>query len=162
MHAPPEVLKTQLALNDAQLAKVQAIRNNFLNKRITYRAQIQKLRLQQRQLMESSNLPSEAKVLQLMRKKRAIRGKLAEERVKAWMRSLKLLSKEQLALVKARCPGPGWGWGWKGRGRGWGRGPGWHRGGPGWGRGGGPGWRRGGGPGWRRGGGGPGWGGGPN
>ena len=143
MHAPPDVLKARFGLTDDQVTKIDGIRVNFLKKQITYRAEIQKLRLEHRQLFQS-DLPNEGKVLQAMRKTRGLRGKLAEERVKTHLKIMATLTKEQRTKIRTECGpmmGPkGWGHG----GKGWGRGRGWGHGGKGWGRGrggpGGPGW----------------------
>lgn len=145
MRAPADVLKVRFGLSDDQVTKIETIRTNFLKKQITYRAEIQKIRLEQRQLMQS-DLPAEAKVLQLMRKARAQRGKLAEERVKAHLKIMATLTKDQRTKVRTECgPMMGQGRGWGPGARGWGRGKGWGHGrGRGWGRGpggpGGPGW----------------------
>jgi Spy/CpxP family protein refolding chaperone len=155
LHAPPEVLKARLSLNDAQLAKLQAVRVNVLTKQIKLKAELDQHRLVMQQLMQQ-DLPPQAKVLQQMRKARSLRGVLQEERVKAYLKALAVLTTQQRQLVRAQCP---WGMGQRwGRGHGWGRGDGCGRGGPGWrgGRGGrgpgGPGGPPQGGPG-----GGPGW-----
>jgi Spy/CpxP family protein refolding chaperone len=129
MRAHPDVLKTKLGLNDGQVALVKKVRTNFLNKRITARAEIQKLRLQMRTLYESSDIPNEQKLLNLMRKMRGQRGRLTEERVKTHLRIMRVLTKEQRVQLRAKCMERGWGKGPRGKRWGPGRGPGAKRGG---------------------------------
>lgn len=151
LNAPPEVLKARLSLTDDQLNRIQALRTNFLTKRIKQRSQLQLVQLQLRTLLEA-DLPDQGKVLTQMRKARGIRGKIQEERVKAQLKMLTVLKKEQRTLLRAQCPG----WGGKGAFKGggpWGRKRGFGPG-RGWGRGG----RGGRGPGGPGGGGGGGWG----
>lgn len=131
MHAPPDVLKSQLKLSDAQVTSIEAIRTNVLTKRITLKAEIQKLQLKNRKLMQA-DLPDERQVLTAMRKGRALRGKLQEEHAKGQIKILAALTKEQRTELRAKCPmgwglgqpGGGWGKGGRGRGRG-GHGRGW-------------------------------------
>ena len=120
MWAHPDALKAKLALNDGQVARISKVRMNFVQKRVTVRAEIQKLRLQMRTLYESSDIPNEQKLLNLMRKIRGQRGKLNEERVKTHLRVMRILTKEQRVQLRAKCMelGPGRGF----RGRPWGRG----------------------------------------
>lgn len=139
MHASPDRLKAKLGLTDQQLAKIEPVRTNFLRKRIRFKADLKQQRLDLRRLMWQE-APSEGKVLALMRKSRGVRGRLAEERVKAHLKVLSILTPDQRKKVRARCGGPGGGgfgdgpcphcakkWGGKrGRGHGgppWGPGP---------------------------------------
>lgn len=150
LKAHPEVLKAKLNLTNDQLIRIQTLRTNFLTKRIKQKAQLQLVQLQLRTLLEA-DLPVQNKVLTQMRKARGIRGKIQEERVKAQLKMLTVLKKEQRTLLRTHCPG--WGhkgafrggpWGRKGKGFRRGHGRGWGRGG----RGGGGGWGPGGGGGW--------------
>ena len=119
----PEMLKAKLGLTDAQVARLQSIRTNVMSKQIQARAEAQQLQLKQRELFQA-DLPDQNKVLDGMRKVRAVRGRMAEERVKAHLAMLSTLTKEQRAQLRSQClaAGPGQGqWGGKGMGRGWGR-----------------------------------------
>jgi Spy/CpxP family protein refolding chaperone len=142
IHAPAEVIKGKLGLNDAQLARIEALRDNFLHKRIKLHAEAQQQGLKLRREMQRET-PDQRKALQLMRKRRHARGVIAEERLKARLGMLRLLSKEQRAKLDEQCAKAGKRWGRRGRRgkRGWGPGvpgsgwgPGGHGGG--WGRGG--------------------------
>lgn len=132
MHAHPDLLQEKLGLKSGQLARINRLRSNFQNKKITARAEIQRLRLQMRELFQSSDVPSNRQVLGLMRKIRAQRGRLMEERMKTHLAAMRTLSKEQRTTLRTKCPEMGrrgkWGHrGHHGRGRGpggGGRGPG--------------------------------------
>lgn len=132
MRAHPDMLKTRLGVTDAQLTKIQAVRNNCISKRINSKAQLAQIRLKLRTLGEQ-DLPDEKKVLNLMSKARGVRGQMMEEGVKAQLKMMRTLKKEQRATLRATCAKQRLGRGGKGR---------WHKGGRGYGRrggGGGPG-----------------------
>ncbi len=122
MKAHPDMLKAKLGLNDAQIKKIQKIWYNKASKGIKARAEVQQLRLKMRMLMQT-DLPDEAKVLAIHRKIRNLRGKMAEEKIKAKFKVLRTLTKDQRTKYRAMCPrGMGHGHGkWKRGGRG-----GWH------------------------------------
>ena len=135
MKAHPEMLKAKLGLDDAQIKKIQKIWYNKASKAIKLRAEVQQLRLKMRMLMQT-DLPDENKVLTLHRKIRSIRGKMAEEKIKAKFKVLRTLTKEQRTKYRAMCP-KGMGHGkWRRMGRGgrggWGQGKGMGRRGGGW------------------------------
>lgn len=140
MHMPPEELKAKLKLDDKQLARAEALRDNLANKHIDLKAKLAKDALKLRKLMEA-DLPDQGKVLAQMRRMRSTRGVLAEEKVKAYLGFLSLLNAEQRKQVRELChrPGRGFGKGWGPGRRGGHGGRGWGPGGPG-GPGGGPGW----------------------
>jgi Spy/CpxP family protein refolding chaperone len=124
MHAHPDVLHSEFGLSADQISKLEAIRDNFVQKRITHKASKARIRVELRKEWRK-DLPNEAKVLKQMRKMRNLRGKIQEERTKALLKALRLLSSEQRAQFRAKCMkmgprrgGKGWGKGWgKGRGR---------------------------------------------
>ena len=140
-HAPSFVLKDKLGLNLQQIAKIEKIRDNFAEKRISSKAELARTQLKVRKLLQQ-DLPQEAQVLQVLRKARTIRGTLKEEKVKAALWMLGTLTPEQRASLRKDCyrrhqmgrfgRGPGHGRGWGGPGHGRGFGPG------GFGQGGGP------------------------
>ena len=101
--AQPAAFKASLGLDEAQVAKIQAIHKNMVAKRTAHGAALQKLR-QQQASQNQMDLPDEATVLTLMRKNRALRGKMAEEHGKARLRILKVLTLEQRAKLQAQCP----------------------------------------------------------
>jgi periplasmic protein CpxP/Spy len=103
MHAPPELLKSQLGLKDDQVSRLVALRTNFLSKRITYHAEMEQLKLQLENLHQA-DLPDLNKVLDLQRKVRGIKGKLDEERIKAHIKSLEVMTKEQRTQLRSQCP----------------------------------------------------------
>jgi len=145
LHGHPDRIKAELKLSDAQWARLEPLRDNFMQKRIRYRAEMQQVGLKLRKQMQV-DLPNEGQVLRLMRQQRSIRGKLAEEGAKTHLRALAVLNPEQRKALRERCFAKGWAkgpWGqgprWDKRGRGR-RGP--RGGGPGWG--GGQGWGAGG------------------
>jgi hypothetical protein len=152
LRAPLPVLKQRLGLDDAQASRIQAIRTNYQQKLAKHSGRLEKHRVAMQQLMQA-DVPDQGKVLAEMRRGRALRGKIREERAKARLKILATLNKDQRNLLRSWCPrlgagGPGWGQGaGLGRGGAWGAGGGWGRG-RGGGRGGG--WCRGG---WSRGGG---------
>ena len=133
MRVPPQELKAKLKLDDKQLARATALRDNLANKQIDLRAKLAKNKLKLRKLMEA-DLPDQHKVLAEMRRMRGTRGVLTEESVKAYLRFLAVLTAEQRKQVREMCSHRGRGFGkhWRhdrrGRGGGHGRG-----GGPGWG-----------------------------
>lgn len=106
LHAPPMVLKAKLGLDDAQIKKLQGLRDALMGKGIDLRAQAQKQQLALKKLLER-DLPQEAAVLEGLRKLRGVRGQLQEERVKAMLQALALLSAPQRAKLRAECPGAG-------------------------------------------------------
>ena len=143
MRAHPDVLRDKLGLKPDQVTRIRKLRSNFRYKRITARAEIQRHRLQMRELFEASGVPADGKVLGLMRKIRAKRGRLMEERMKTHLAAMRTLTGEQRTTLRTKCRkmrghgkwmhgrrgGPG-GRGPGGRGGG---GPGgWGHGGPGW------------------------------
>jgi Spy/CpxP family protein refolding chaperone len=143
MRAHPDVLKARLGLSDQQVQQLVPLRNNLMSKSITLRAQAAQLGVQLKTVMEA-DLPDQAKVLDLMRKMRGVRGQLQEERAKAGLKAMQILTKDQRTKLRTEC-GPGAGWGRRGafgpggfgpggRGR---RGGGWGGGAGGWGGGGG-------------------------
>ncbi len=119
MRAHPDMLKIRLGITDAQLAKIQAVRNNVISKRISSRAQLAQIRLKLRTLGEQ-DLPDEKKVLNLMRTARGVRGRMTEEGVKAHLKILRMLKKAQRAMLRATCA-QRTGWGQRGNRR-WGKG----------------------------------------
>jgi len=130
MYAPADVLKTKLGLDDRQLQNIEAIRNNFFTKRDQLQRLLEKQWDKARSLW-AADLPDQKQVLDHMRETRQIRGRLHEERVKAHLKVLALLTPQQRFTLKAQCPGFGMGRrGGFGHGRrkwgGWknGRGPG--------------------------------------
>jgi len=135
MHAPGDVLKLKLGLNDGQVAKLLPIRTAFQSKRITLTAQMQQIGLQLRTLFEAGDLPDTNKVIDLSRKLRNVRGNLEEERIKTQLKLLGTLTKEQRTKLRTECmhgPRPGMGKGGRGGGRWGGPGGGWgHPGGGG-------------------------------
>jgi Spy/CpxP family protein refolding chaperone len=135
MMAPPEALKARLGLSDQQIGQIQSIRTNVLTKSIKLGSEAKLTGLQLIPLMQS-DIPDEGKVLAVHRKVRSLLGQIAEERIKAGIAVLKVLSKDQRAKMRAECLSGGRGGGpgkekGKGFGGGWGQG-GWGRGG-GWG-----------------------------
>ena len=137
MHGHPEMLKKRLQLTDAQIAKIDPIRTNFLRKAIKYRAMVQQYRLDKRTEMRK-DLPNQGRVLAAMRKIRGARGNMKEEMVKAYISILKVMNPDQRKKMRQQCRRMGRGM--------WGPGNGWrrwqhrrwrHQGGPGGGPGGG-------------------------
>jgi len=124
MHAHPDVLKAKLGLNDSQIAQIQSTRVNFLSKQIKLRSQVQQDELQMGVLFQA-DLPDQAKVLDLQRKIRGLRGQIAEERIKTHLKFLQILTKDQRAFLRTHCPPMGGGMGQGGKG--WG-----HEGGKDW------------------------------
>ncbi|MBK6846175.1 MAG: periplasmic heavy metal sensor [Proteobacteria bacterium] len=110
LHAPPPMLKAKLGLDEAQIKKVQGLRDALMGKGIDLRAQAQKQQLALKKLLEQ-DLPQEAAVLEALRKLRGVRGQLQEERVKAMLQVLAVLSAPQRAKLRAECPGAGVGMG---------------------------------------------------
>lgn len=110
LHAPPPMLKAKLGLDEAQIKKVQGLRDALMGKGIDLRAQAQKEQLALKKLLEQ-DLPQEAAVLAGLRKLRGVRGQLQEERVKAMLQVLAVLSAPQRAKLRAECPGAGVGMG---------------------------------------------------
>lgn len=104
MHAPPPVLKAKLGLDDAQIKKLQELRAALMGKGLELRAQVQKEQLALRALL-AQDLPQEAAVVDALRKVRAARGLLHEERIKTMIKVLGLLSPPQRAKLRAACPG---------------------------------------------------------
>jgi hypothetical protein len=128
-HMPPQLLKDRMGLNDGQVAKILKYRNNMLFKKAAAKGKLATLKVKMRLEMEK-DLPNLNTVLQLMRQMRSARGVKWEEKVKAKIWAMKVLSAEQRKQLRASC----------GRGkhhRKWRRwrhrrGPGkWRRGGPG-------------------------------
>lgn len=134
--AHPDVLRAQLGLTEAQVAQIQPVRASLQQKIIQQQAAIDQLQLQLQNLYDQ-DAPDQGKVLELNRKMRSLRGQTAEERIKAGLKVMQLLTHQQRAMVRTQCPGMGlargtgrgWGgggWGCRGSGRGgWGRGGGW-------------------------------------
>jgi Spy/CpxP family protein refolding chaperone len=110
LHAHPDVLKAKMGLNDAQIKKIQALRNNFASQRIKLQAQAQQLMLQMSTLLEA-DLPDQNKVIDLSRKIRGVRGQLVEEGIKTALKVGQILTKEQRTAMRAQCPRMGMGMG---------------------------------------------------
>ena len=110
LHAPPTVLKAKLGLDDAQIKKLQGLREALMGKGSDLRAQAQRQQLALKKLL-AQDLPQEAAVLDALRKLRGTRGQLQEERVKAMVQALALLTAPQRAKLRAECPGAGVGMG---------------------------------------------------
>jgi Spy/CpxP family protein refolding chaperone len=122
MRAQPDLLKAQLGLSDAQLGQLQAVRTNMVNKEAQLRGQMQQHQLQMQSLM-AADLPDLNKVLEVERKIRGLHGQLTEERIKAHLKFMQLLSQQQRTALRAACPGGGGrGLAWRGGGHGQGRG----------------------------------------
>jgi Spy/CpxP family protein refolding chaperone len=123
MRAHPDVLKSKLGLSDKQLQQIQPLRQQVASKSITLGAQMAQLGLQLRTAMEA-DLPDQNKVIDLSRKLRNVKGQLVEERIKAGLKLLQILTKEQRAQLRAQCAGGGgfgggkWGRGWRRGGHG--------------------------------------------
>jgi len=99
MRMHPQKLKQVLGLSAAQAARIAAIRTNAQSKRIQLRAKVQLQRLALRNEMKK-DLPSQAKVLALLRKTRALRGKMREEGIKAHLKVLGTLTAEQRGKLR--------------------------------------------------------------
>ena len=115
MHTPPAALKAKLGLSDAQVAKLQPIRTNFMSKQIGMEAQAKQAGLQLKTYVEGADVPDQKKVLDLARKINNVHWQMVEERVKAQIQMLQVLSKDQRTKLRAECAGGG-GPGWKGHG----------------------------------------------
>ena len=102
MHAHPDVLKAQTRTHWCQLKTIQAVRTNFFNKRVDLRAAMDKEQIKLRALWDA-DVPNEGQVLAHMRKVRGLRGKLHEERVKAQIKVLRTLTKQQRTTLRANC-----------------------------------------------------------
>lgn len=114
MKAHPDMLKAKLGLSDTQIQTIQKTWYNMASKKIKTRAAVQQLRLKMRMMMQA-DMPDENKVLALHRKIRALRGKMAEEKIKAKFKVMRTLTKQQRTKYRAMCP--------RGMGHGkWGRG----------------------------------------
>ncbi|MFH1132631.1 MAG: hypothetical protein V1754_14950, partial [Pseudomonadota bacterium] len=124
LHAHPEMLKKKFGLTDEQISRIRKNKVNFFEKKISLRSQIDLLGFQLGLLFEE-DLPDQGKVLNLMRKKRSLKGQLKEEKVKSILNAMAVLTKEQRDQVRARCwdHGKGHGPGYPGFGPG-GSGPG--------------------------------------
>jgi Spy/CpxP family protein refolding chaperone len=136
MHAPPAALKAKLGLNDGQIAKLQPLRTNFQSKKIGLEAQAKQAGLQLKTYLETADLPDQKKVLDLARKINNVHWQIVEERVKAQIQIMQILTKDQRTKLRTDCatmgpggPGKG-GHGHWGGGQG-GHGPGHGPGGPG-------------------------------
>lgn len=128
-HMPPTMLKEKMGLNDGQVAKILKYRNNMLFKKAAAKGKLATLKVKMRIEMEK-DLPNLDTVLKLMRQLRNVRGTKWEEKIKAKIWAMKVLTAEQRKKLRASC-------GWRGHKRMWRRwrhhrGPGkWRRGGPG-------------------------------
>jgi DNA-binding MarR family transcriptional regulator len=102
----PAAFKASLGLTNVQVTKIQAIHKNMVAKRTAHGAALLKLQ-QQLAVERQMDMPREAKVMSLMRKGRALRGKMTEEHAKARLRILKVLTQEQRTKYRAECPNGG-------------------------------------------------------
>jgi Spy/CpxP family protein refolding chaperone len=132
MHAHPDMLQSKLELSADQLARIEAIRTPFQRKKGDLRAQLAKERVKGEQLWQA-DLPAVRAVLAHMRKMRQLRGTMKDEKVKALLAMLKILSADQRRTLRSQCeafgggPGKGFWPGAKGGGCprcGMGKGPG--------------------------------------
>lgn len=125
LRAHPDVLKAKFGFTDAQIKKIHAIQDNFASKRIAHGARAMQLKIKLRRMMQQDT-PNEARVLALHRQIRALRGKIAEEGIKARIRTMGSMTKQQRTQFRQKCGKHGKR-GWQGKrgrgGRGWGRGP---------------------------------------
>ena len=118
-HSPAEHLKQKLGLSDAQITKIKKYRNNVWFKKAATKSKIATLRVKLRLEMEK-DLPEMKKVLKLMRQMRQHRGTMMEEKLKAKLWSIAVLTPEQRKKLRSTCGRFG-----KHRmGRRWRRGPG--------------------------------------
>jgi Spy/CpxP family protein refolding chaperone len=114
--APADQLKSQLGLKDEQVTQLQAIRSNVKTKGEPIHQTLKLHREEMRKLMEQ-DIPEQEQVLKEVRQGRTLRGKLQEEKIKAAIKALKVLTAEQRTMLRQVCKDQaGHGWGRQGRG----------------------------------------------
>lgn len=104
-HSPASHLKEKLGLSDAQITKIQKYRNNLWFKRAATKSKVATLRVKVRLEMEK-DLPAVKTVLELVRQMRQHRGTVMEEKLKAKLWSIAVLTAEQRKKLRGTC-GPG-------------------------------------------------------
>ena len=95
-------LQSQLKLSNAQIRNIKAASTNFHDKRIDLKAKLAKQQLRYRQLMQQDQPPPK-RVLKMMRTRRHLRGLLAEERVKAQLKTRAMLTPQQRQQLRETC-----------------------------------------------------------
>ena len=102
MRAPSWALKKRAGLNNAQIAKLKVIRTNFKKSIIPLRAQIRLLRVDMKDLMDNENV-DQGKVLALVQKIHALKGKAKLLRVKMKLSVRSLLTPGQRMKLRKKC-----------------------------------------------------------
>jgi len=102
MMAPPDILKAKLGLSDQQVSQLQTIRTNVMTKTIKLGSEAKLTAITLIPLMQA-DLPDEAKVLAVHKKVSSLRAQIGEERIKAGIAVLKVLSKDQRAKLRTDC-----------------------------------------------------------
>jgi Spy/CpxP family protein refolding chaperone len=102
------------------VTQLQAIHSNVKTKGEPIHQALKQHREEMQKLMEQ-DIPDQEQVRKGVRQGRTLRGKLQEEKIKAAIKALKILTVEQRAMLRQTCKGQG-GHGWGRQGMGPGRG----------------------------------------
>lgn len=102
MHAHADALKTRLKLSPAQVKQIEAIRSSLWTTKGKLAGQLEQERANGKILWQG-DLPDQGKALAHLRKVHNLRGQMREEKLKAHLKILALLSKDQRAQLRTQC-----------------------------------------------------------